>query len=93
MATASEISEEINCVAEYARIHADFEVQNFEGAGPCIVKVTYAGQTEEYLVSPSWVMGNLSRLPDRTNLRQIRQALEASHPEVLGVGPKNPERG
>jgi hypothetical protein len=90
MATAREIQEEIDIIAEYARVYADFEVNDEDGKGPCIVKVIVGGRVDEYRVSPSWVMGNLKRLPDRTTLGQIRLALEVSHPEVLGVGPKNP---
>lgn len=92
MTTPAEILEELLVIVTYANIDADFTVES-AGDLTSLVKVESFGQpVGEFLVSSSWAMGNLKRLPDRTTLGQIRFALEVSHPDVKDVGPKHPER-
>lgn len=88
MTSAADLAEELNNVAEYARVDIEFAVQ--DGPEPGQATVTVDG--EDFVVDLSWAMGNTKRLPDRTNRRQILQALTVSHPDVKGVGPKNPEK-
>lgn len=78
-----ELVDELNFVAESANITAEFTVVDSRTVG--FLDATY-------LVDPSWAMGNAKRLPDRCKPAQMVQALQASHPDVKGLGPKLPSR-
>lgn len=84
MPTASELAEELNLVAEYARLALEFEVK--EGPQPHQGVVAVSG--EEFLVNLAWAMGNTKRLPDRATSGQMMAAIRLSHPDVKGIGPK-----
>lgn len=79
-----ELVDELNLVAEYAKIETVFEAE-----GPSTVKAW----DETFEVDVAWAMGNTKRLPDRTSSAQMREALEQSHPLRKGLGPKLPPKG
>jgi hypothetical protein len=74
---------EANLVAEYAGLwSAEFFIVN---------DTTIGVGDAQYVVDPTWAMGNLKRLPDRCTLRQMKDCLVQSHPDRKGLGPKHPE--
>ena len=83
--TVADVAAEFNAVAEYAGIPGEFAPAP-DGSDA----VTFLGET--FPVEPSWAVGNARRLPDRTDVVQVVEALRASAPGVRGVGPKSPPR-
>ena len=88
--TPDELADEINLVAEYARLPERYAATARAGSAPNTAVVTFGGS--EYAVDLSWAVGNIRRLPDRTSAGQIAEALLASHPDVRAAGPKHPPR-
>jgi hypothetical protein len=88
MPSLNELLDELNHVAEYARINVAFEIE--EGVEPNLARVTLRPSGDIVVVDIPWALGNVRRLPDKTSYGQIVETLSLSHPKIKGVGPSAP---
>ena len=88
MPSLTDLLDELNHVADYAKINVTFDVR--EGDEPTLAVVRLKPSGDIITVDIAHAMGNVKRLPDRTTYGQIVETLSLAHPRIKGIGPSAP---